>query len=144
MSKTVKKRKIESLVENNYSLRSKSNRNKNVVKYENEVKVNLSLNCEQINQSINVSTNKLTKMPTKTYNLRRRGITTNDNSYYLRQKTSNLKLNDLPDDCLLLIFERLDTIRDKCFLQSGIQSFIRFFSSLIFIFLFIRIFMTRK
>jgi hypothetical protein len=125
MSKTTKKRKIETLVENNYSLRSKSNRNKNVVKYENEV--NLSLNCEQINQSINVS-NKLTKMPTKTYNLRRRGITSNDNSYYLRQKTSNLKLNDLPDDCLLLIFERLDTIRDKCFLQSGIHSLIHSFN----------------
>jgi hypothetical protein len=140
MSKTTKKRKIEKLVENNYSLRSK--KNKNVVKNEKEVK--LSLNCEQINQSINISTNKFTKMPTKTYNLRRRGITTNDNSYYLRQKTSNLKLNDLPDDCLLLIFERLDTIRDKCFLQSGIQSSIHsFIHSIIFfsnINLFINIF----
>ncbi|CAG2107076.1 unnamed protein product, partial [Medioppia subpectinata] len=61
---------------------------------------------------------KLTKMPNKSYNLRRRvGDSASKAGRHSSPAVSRTTIDDLPDDCLLDIFEKLDTIQDKCALQ---------------------------
>ena len=88
-----------------------------------------SQNCEDLSQR-NVSTisqtsvtHKTTKMPNKSYNLRRRVTRSGSRGgRHVTEPLSLVTIDDLPDDCLLDIFERLDTIEDKCALQRGLYS----------------------
>ncbi|CAG2110236.1 unnamed protein product, partial [Medioppia subpectinata] len=84
-----------------------------------------SQNCEEMSDSMDASTlsqtsvvQKLTKMPNKSYNLRRRvGDSASKAGRHSSPAVSRTTIDDLPDDCLLDIFEKLDTIQDKCALQ---------------------------
>ncbi|XP_054163232.1 F-box/LRR-repeat protein 20-like [Oppia nitens] len=109
-----------------YDLRSKAKRlkreDKDVNLNDNQL-IN-GQNCEELsdlnesNMSQTLVIHKFTKMPNKSYNLRRRGAQNNNKSGRRSgEKASTLTINHLPDDCLLEIFDKLTTIHDKLALQ---------------------------
>ena len=129
MPKRVRNKSTD-LLKSEYNLRSKSKRIKsddknNATNDSNDYQLFETQNCEYLSP-INVSTvsqtatKAVTKMPNRYYYLRQRPTTSGDTfGRYRRHQTSSMTINDLPDDCLLLIFDKLDTIVEKCRIQSG-------------------------
>lgn len=71
--------------------------------------------------TVTQSVKTVTKMPNKCYHLRqRKSLVGQASGLHNRRIISSMTINELPDDCLLLIFEKLDSIIDKCRIQSGI------------------------
>ena len=129
--------KATDLIKSDYNLRSKSKRikieDKNNASNDYQLFESLKLELEQIDTQnceylspINVSTvsqtatKTVTKMPNRYYYLRQRpNISGHKSGRYSRHETSSVTINHLPDDCLLLIFDKLETIGEKCRIQSG-------------------------
>lgn len=120
-----------------YNLRSRSVQISQTVKIDcNLTQSNNDNACEQIDlpsrltplrvyQTVTpqISTLKLTKMPNKCYNLRpkrRLGSSLQSSINNEPKYQSTVEISQLPDDCLMLIFENLDSIRDKCYVERGI------------------------
>lgn len=113
-----------------YNLRSKSKRIKtnNKNNDSNDDQLFETQNCEYLSP-INASTvsqtvaKTVTKMPNRYYYLRQRTAVSGGTSGRLRSRqTNSMTINDLPDDCLLMIFDRLETIAEKCRIQIGNNS----------------------
>lgn len=93
-------------------------------------------NNNNAGSQLNINANtKLTKMPNKCYELRKRGPRLDSSSHAIQHK-SDMQLNDLPDDCLLLILHHLGSIKNKSIAERGSVGIIFYVHLIIVLFVF--------